>query len=276
MKILYFDCFSGISGDMSLGALLDLGINIERFQKELDKLQLSGYEIIIARKLQNGISGTDVKVLLDEDAKRCNESFPKHSQESAHPHNPMNQNNSDPNHKCHHSQPARNLSDIENLIDNSDLTTKVKDFSKMVFREIAKAEAKVHNQAVNEVHFHEVGAVDSIIDIVGTAICLDMIGAEKVFSSPLHDGYGHIECRHGVIPVPVPAVMEMLAGSGITIVSEAVNTELITPTGMGLIKCLTQNFGAMPQMTVDKIGYGLGKRETGRLNALRVVLGTSA
>lgn len=160
------------------------------------------------------------------------------------------------------------------LIDISDLKSNVKEFSKKVFREIARAEAIVHNKNIDEVHFHEVGAVDSIVDIVGTAICLDMLDIDKVYSSPLHDGTGFIDCQHGRLPVPVPAVLEMLTNGNIPYITEDINTELITPTGIGIIKCLAEGFGSMPQVTVNRVGYGSGKRDTGRLNALRCILGT--
>lgn len=159
------------------------------------------------------------------------------------------------------------------IIDGSSLSHRVKDFSKRVFKEIASAEARVHGKSVDEVHFHEVGAIDSIVDIAGTAICLELLGIDRVYASPLHDGNGFIECRHGIIPVPVPAVLEMLAGSGIPLVSENVSTELVTPTGMGIIKCLAESFGDRPSIRIDKTGYGIGKRETGKLNALRVFMG---
>lgn len=242
MKVLYFDCFSGISGDMTLGALIDLGIDVKLFKNELQKLNLAGYEITFQKKVKHGIAGTDVEINTCDD----------------------------------HAHNARNLRDIETLISSSGLSGNVKCFSKKVFREIARAEAKVHNKSIDEIHFHEVGAVDSIVDIVGASICLDLLGAQKVFSSPLHEGQGFIECRHGRLPVPVPAVMEMLAGSKnpIPIISENINTELVTPTGIGIIKCLASGFGNMPAMIINKVGYGMGKRETGRLNAMRIVMGT--
>ena len=299
MKVLYFDCFSGISGDMTLGALLDLGIDGELFKSELKKLNLSGYEIVIQKKSNNGIYGTDVQVLVDEynhgESHDHNEShdhgyynynndkhggqhdschgsqheeFDEHSHEHPHEHHHEHQHE----HYHHDHIDHRNLKTIEEMIDNSSLRTRVKELSKKVFREIAKAEAKVHNKDINEIHFHEVGAVDSIIDIVGTAICIDLLGIGRVYSSPLHDGRGFVTCAHGIIPVPVPAVMEMLSGTNIPLVTEDVNTEMITPTGMGLIKCLASDFGNMPAMLIDRIGYGMGKKETGRLNALRVVM----
>ncbi len=246
MKALYFDCFSGISGDMALGALLDLGADRDALISELDKLNLSGYELIIERVKKNGIIGTDVKVAIHE-------SLDSHL---------------DMKHV------RRGLNDIESLIDWSHLKQEVKDLSKKVFREIAAAEAKAHDMPVDKVHFHEVGAIDSIIDIVGTAICLDLLGIKKVFSSPLHDGRGFTRCDHGIIPVPVPAVVEMLKGSSIPFVIDDVAFELVTPTGMGLIKTLASGFGTMPAMIIDRIGYGMGKHDTGRFNALRAVMGS--
>ncbi len=252
MTVLYFDCFSGISGDMTLGALIDMGIDVELFQKELNKLDLTGYEISVQKKTQFGITGTDIEVILDK----------------------PNQNKARNIHS--HPHHSRNLKDIELLINSSQLSEKIKSSSVEVFREIARAEARVHNTNMDEVHFHEVGAIDSIIDIVGTAICLDLLGVQTVFSSPLHDGYGFIECQHGMLPVPVPAVMEMLANSTIPIpvISENISTELLTPTGVGIIKCIAASFGNRPPMIIERVGYGMGKRETGRLNALRITLGT--
>lgn len=273
MKVLYFDCFAGISGDMTLGALIDLGIDKELFIKELNKLKIEGYEIKIEKKTKNGIVGTDVNVIMKND--QINEhqieynlkKGDKHSYGHVYEqyHRPIH------NHIYH---PTRNLKDIEEIIENSSLKESIKNLSKKVFNEIAYAEAKVHNLNINEVHFHEVGAIDSIINVVGTSICVDLLGIERVYSSPLHDGKGSVVYQHGILPVPVPTVLEMLSNSGIPLITEDVNTELVTPIGMGLIKTLSCSFGNMPAILIDKIGYGIGKRETGRLNALRVVLGT--
>lgn len=284
MKVLYFDCFSGISGDMTLGALLDLGIDEQAFRNELAKLNLNEYDIVVGKKIKSGIVGTDVSVILfNEDENHHEEHYYGH-QEHHHGQDGHSNDFHEHTHTSHshhhepvvheHSHTARNLKDIEEIIDASDLNQRVKGFSKKVFLEIARAEAKVHHKEIHEVHFHEVGAVDSIVDIVGTAICLDLLGVEKVFSSPMHEGNGFIKCQHGMIPVPVPAVMEMLSASNIPLISEDINTELVTPTGLGIIKCLAYSFGKMPTMTVEKTGYGMGKRETGRFNALRVVAGS--
>lgn len=289
MKVLFFDCFSGISGDMTLAALLDLGIDEELFRKELEKLNLDGYQLYIDRKSKNGIIGTDVTVALEDESgseehhdshehQHPHEHDHHHSHEGHHDHHGHSHDHSHghshPQQEHDHSHEARNLRDIEELIDSSGIKPGAKEFGKKVFREIAKAEAKVHNKDIMEVHFHEVGAVDSIVDIVGVSICLDLLSVERVFASPLHDGHGFIKCQHGTIPVPVPAVMEMLAGTDIPLVQTDIKTELITPTGMGIIKCLSSGFGSMPVMAVKKVAYGMGKRETGGFNALRVILGT--
>lgn len=240
MNVLYFDCSSGISGDMTLGAFLDLGVDEAVFRRELGKLGVGGYRLAIAKKEKNGVKGTDVDVILEAEE----------------------------------SQPPRNLRDITALIDRSAITLGAKNTGKKIFREIAAAEAKVHGGEPEDVTFHENGAVDSIVDIVGTAVCLDLLKPDRVCSSALHDGSGFIRCGRGMIPVPVPAVMEMLRGSGIPLVRTAVETELVTPTGMGIIKCVSGGFGSMPAMSVERVGYGTGKREYAGLGALRLVLGT--
>jgi pyridinium-3,5-bisthiocarboxylic acid mononucleotide nickel chelatase len=283
MKVLYFDCFSGISGDMTLGALIDLGVEKDIFLSELDKLNIGGYDIVLEKKIMNGIVGTDVKVILVETYSELQDKIKQqefheqnhtHSHSHEHPHEHNEHIHKDQQKPHSHDSSQRNLKNIETIIDMSDLSKNVKDFSKKVFHEIAKAEAKVHHKDINEIHFHEVGAIDSIVDIVGVAICLDLLGVKKIFSSPLHDGHGFIECQHGIIPVPVPAVMEMLSDSKIPLISDDINTELITPTGMGIIKCLTSDYGSMPAMIIEKVGYGMGKRDTGKFNALRIVMGT--
>lgn len=248
MRILYFDCFAGASGDMILGALLDLGIDVGIFKRELAGLNLDGFDIAVEKKVINSIAVTDVNVIVKEE---CN------------------------HHTGHHHHCERNLADIEKIIDESSLKDNVKRLSKKIFSEIARAEAKVHNKSIEDVHFHEVGAIDSIVDIVGTAICLDLLKVDKIYSSPMHDGTGFIECQHGKLPVPVPAVLEMLKESNIPYITEDVNTELLTPTGLGIIKCVASKFGPMPPMTIEKVGYGAGKRQTGHFNALRCILGNA-
>lgn len=237
-RILYFDCFSGISGDMTLGALIDLGLDPEVVRKEIEKIGISGYNFSVQRTQKYGISGMDVTVAL------------------------------------HDHEEERNLTEISQIIFSSRITDKAKDMTLSIFKEIAMAEAAVHGKDINEVHFHEIGAVDSIVDIAGVAICLDMLGISKIVCSPLHEGKGFVECRHGVLPIPVPAVAQMLKGSGITLITEDIEAELVTPTGIGIIKALAEGSSPMPQMTIEKVGYGFGKRDTGRLNALRIFMGS--
>ncbi|NMB34316.1 MAG: nickel pincer cofactor biosynthesis protein LarC [Clostridium sp.] len=265
MKVLYFDCFSGISGDMVLGALIDLGVDVNVLRAELEKLKVEGFSISVEKKIKNSIAVTDFDVITNEgEHQHAGHQHAEH-QHTEHQHTGHH----------HHHTPARNLDDIKKIIDNAGLNENVVRLSKTIFKEIAKAEAKVHNMKIDDIHFHEVGAIDSIVDIVGASICIDLLGVDRIYSSPLHEGTGFIECQHGKLPVPVPAVMEMLVESNIPyIIDNDVNTELITPTGIGIIKTLADGFGEMPPMMVEKVGYGSGKREIGRLNALRCIMGT--
>ncbi len=277
MKVLYFDCFSGISGDMTLGALLDLGIDKAAFLAELEKLKVDGYSIEIKNKLKNGISGTDVHVVLEETGHHEDDEEHQYGEIhhiDHHHHGEHEHTHEDAHEHTHTHNSERNLEDIENIINHSELRPRVKSMSTKIFREIARAEAKVHGKGINEVHFHEVGAVDSIVDIVGSCICLDLLGIERIFASELHEGKGFVKCAHGLLPVPVPAVMEMLCSSKIPLITEDIPFELVTPTGLAIIKTISSGFGKMPPMSIEKTGYGMGKRETGRFNALRVVMGS--
>lgn len=281
MKVLFFDCFSGISGDMTLGALLDLGLDHNAFLYEMDKLKIGGYFIEIKKVVKNGISGTDVNVILEEnnhehEHENSHAHMHEHRHEHSHEHNHDHGHADDHGHSHSHSssQPERNLMDIENIINMSELKPRVKAMSSKIFREIARAEAKVHGKNINEVHFHEVGAIDSIVDIIGACICIDMLGIDRIYSSELHDGKGFVKCAHGLLPVPVPAVMEMLCDSRIPLITEDIPFELVTPTGIAILKMICSSFGKMPPLSIEKTGYGMGKRETGRFNALRVVVGT--
>lgn len=260
-KILYFDCFAGISGDMSMGALIDLGLDPSAVIEEIKKLGVKGYDIEIKKTNQFSIRGTDVTVTLNGDTDCLHEHAHHHREDHEHAH--------------HHGETERGLADVIHIIDSSSISEKAKELSVAIFTEIAKAEGAVHGKKMEEVHFHEVGAIDSIVDIVGTAICIDMLGADRIFCSPVHEGQGFIQCRHGRLPVPVPAVVKMLSGSGISIVTEDIEAELVTPTGFGILKTVSEHCGKMPEMLVESVGYGFGKTKTGRLNALRVISGTS-
>ena len=236
-RILYFDCQSGISGDMTIGALLDLGIDTDKFARQLELLKLKGYELQITKKKVNGISATDFKVILT-------------------------------NKKSHHHV---NLPAIERIIGSSGLSDQIKLLSKKIFRCIAEAEKNVHHLSIDQVHFHEVGAVDSIVDIVGTAICISMLKIYNIYSSPLHLGSGFVKCSHGLIPVPAPATVEILKGT--PVYSTGIQGELVTPTGAAIVKTLAMQFTNLLPMKITKIGYGSGEKTYDIPNVLRVFLG---
>jgi len=235
MTIAYFDCFSGIAGDMIFGALIDVGVDVPFLQNELKKLPLTGYDISVKSVECNHIAATDVTVTVTEDQ--------------------------------HH----RSLSDIIDLLKRSTLAPEVKKHSQSIFYNLGKAEAKIHNIDVEKVHFHEVGAVDSIIDIVGSVIGITKLGIEKIYCSPLPLGHGFVSCDHGILPLPAPATVELL--KGIPVYSVDRKQELVTPTGAAIIATLAQNFGEMPPMKITKIGYGSGKIPSEYPNVLRVFLG---
>ncbi|MDR0507921.1 MAG: nickel pincer cofactor biosynthesis protein LarC [Dysgonamonadaceae bacterium] len=247
MKILYFNCFSGISGDMTLSALIDLGIDKDLFINELNKLGLEGWEIVFSSVFKHGIGARRIEVIVHE--------------------------NEDDAHHHHHHHHHRNMTDIIQIIDKSGITHNAKELAKRIFMRLAIAEAKTHGTIPDKVHFHEVGAVDSIIDIVGTAICIDILQPDKIMASTLHDGYGFVECQHGMIPVPVPAVTEVLSSSNIKIEQLDIEGEMITPTGAAIIAELSESFGVMPQMRIIKTGYGAGKKDFPIPNLLRIIEG---
>ena len=278
-RILYFDCFSGISGDMTIGALLDLGIDQNLFLAELSKINLDEFEVEIKKGLKNGISGTDFTVHLHTH-EHTHEEEHHHDHEHEHHHAEHEHNHShghEHTHEHHHDEKphnhahTRNLSDIYNIIDHSELSEYVKTASKKIFLIVAEAEAKIHAKTIDEVHFHEVGAVDSIVDIIGTAICVEMLKIDEIQCSEINLGSGFVHCEHGVFPVPAPATLEIL--TGVPVYSKNAKKELTTPTGAAILKALCSEFGSSPEFVVEKIGYGLGKRDMETPNVLRVIIG---
>ncbi|MCX7719830.1 MAG: nickel pincer cofactor biosynthesis protein LarC [Dictyoglomus thermophilum] len=235
MKALYFDCFSGISGDMILGALIDLGIDVEKWKTELNKIPVKGYKIEISKKQKNSIWGTDVNIIIDD----------------------------------HHSH--RHLEDLLKIVDESGLSENIKTKAKNIFYKIAEAEAKIHNQPIDEVHFHEIGALDTIIDVLGSLILLEMLEVAEIYSSPLPLGSGFVNTAHGTIPVPAPATLEILRG--IPVYKDGREGELVTPTGAAIISTVANFVQELPPIRVDKIGYGCGKKDFSFPNLLRVYVG---
>lgn len=242
MKILYYDCFSGISGDMHLGAMIDLGVDPQHLLAQLELLELDGYRINITRDRRKGISGTRVDVII-EDAKS-----------SSH----------------HH----RNLEDIRKIIDGSRLDGRVKDRSLRMFTKLAEAEAEVHGESIDQVHFHEVGAVDSIVDIVGAAICIEFLQPDRIMSSEVELGGGFVKCEHGTFPVPAPATSEIL--EGVPVCTGEVRFELTTPTGALILACNVDEFASMDGLEIRKTAYGIGQKDLDIPNVLRVYLAEKA
>lgn len=237
MKILYLDCPMGISGDMFLAALIDLGVDPKMILRELKKLPVDRIDVEIKKVSRHSITGTAFKVKLAE---------------------------------SHHHRTFR---DIKKIIDESPLSPKVKSLSAAIFKVIAEAEGKIHGIKANEVHFHEIGAMDSIIDIVGAAVAVDSLKVNKVASSPIALGTGWARTMHGTIPIPAPATLEIL--KGVPTAASTAPFELTTPTGAAIVKTLASSFGPMPPMTIEAAGYGAGKKDFKEsANLLRAVIGT--
>ena len=258
MKTLYFDCSSGISGNMTLGALLEIVGDENYLLDELKKLNIDGYKIEISKKIKNGITETYVDVILDNEHHH-------HEHDNHHEHNHEHEHNDNHEH--------RNLNDVYSIIDNSSIDVKSKELAKRIFMRVAKAEAKVHHKSLEEVHFHEVGAIDSIIDIVGTAILINKIHPDKIISSIVNDGYGFIECAHGTMTVPVPATSEIFANSNVRFRQIDIDTELVTPTGAAIIAELSEEFTTLPAKVTEKIGWGAGFKDLKIPNVLKVYYG---
>jgi uncharacterized protein (TIGR00299 family) protein len=255
MKTLYLDIFSGISGDMFIGALIDLGADARKLERELQKLKLDGYHLHVTRKQKSGIEGVKFEVHLTD---ACDHHHGHH-----HEHAPE-----------HHHDENRTFGEIKKLIGRSKLSAWVKKKSVAVFQRLAEAEGKIHGLPTEKVHFHEVGAVDSIVDIVGACIALEMLGKPRVLAAPVVEGTGWVNCAHGRFPVPAPATLAILGARGIGVTQCDEPHELVTPTGAALLAEFVENFGPMQSLAAEKIGFGLGTRDNQtRPNVLRAVLG---
>jgi uncharacterized protein (TIGR00299 family) protein len=274
MKTLYLDLLSGISGDMLVGALLDLGVDFAALERGLAALGVTGYHLHAARGLKAGISGTKFDVHLEAAGAHHHSHSHPHSHAHEHPHAP----HAEPHHG--HEQvhePSRDFAAIRELIAASALSPWVKTTATAVFRRIAEAEGQIHNQPPERVHFHEVGAVDSIVDIVGACLALEILGRPRVLASPVVEGTGWVKCAHGRFPVPTPATVAILAARGVTLSQCAEPHELVTPTGAALLAELAESFGPLADFRLERVGYGLGTREHHtRPNVLRVLLGGTA
>ncbi len=236
MKIAYFDCFSGASGDMILGALLDAGLPLALLKQQLSLLNLSHWDLDVEKVVKKGISGSQAIVKIAQG---------------------------------HHH---RHLPDIKKIIQDSRLSQEIREDSINIFVRLAEAEAKIHHTSIDAIHFHEVGALDAIIDVVGAVIGIRALEIEKIYCSPLHVGTGTVQCAHGTLPVPAPATAELIKGK--PFYSTGVEGELLTPTGAAILTTLCKDFGPMPTMTADVIGYGAGSAQRSIANLLRIFIGS--
>ena len=264
MTHLYLEPLSGISGDMLNGLLIDLGASTDYLQQELKKLAVDGYHLHIHKIAKSSIYGIDFDVHLEHGEKDhgIHRDF-THEHEHHHEHDYHHEHD-------HHHDDVRGLQDIIKVFENSTVSEFVKEKSMEVFRDIARAESAVHQVPIEHIHFHEVGAIDSIVDIASFFILFENLGITKVYSAPLVEGSGTIKVAHGVMPVPVPAVMQLRKGTSILIHQDFdIKTELITPTGIALLKAIHPDFTIPENLEITSVGYGFGKRDTGKFNALR-------
>jgi uncharacterized protein (TIGR00299 family) protein len=280
MKILYLDLLSGLSGDMFLGGLIALGVDPKKLQRELDKLEVHGFHLHIHRRLAWQIQGIKVDVHLEDHAHpHAHDHAHEHPHEhpSDHHHHHHHHAHENEENLVHHHAHERNFDEIRQLIEASRLSPWVRKTAVAVFRRLAEAEGKVHGVPPEKVHFHEVGAVDSIVDIVGACIGLELLGQPRVFASPIVEGRGWVECAHGRFPVPAPATLEILAARGVKLEQCEEPQEMLTPTGAALLAELAESFGPMPPMNIVQVGYGLGTKSLKtRPNFVRMVLGEAA
>lgn len=247
-KLLYLEGASGISGDMTVAALLDLGANREKLDAVLKSMNLEGFEYQVSRKSSYGIAGTDFDVILHD----------HHHHEHEHEHG-------------HHHE-HRNLDDVCAVIDRGTMTDGARELAKKIFRIVAEAESKAHGVPVSEVHFHEVGAIDSIVDIVSAAVLIDDLGIRECVVTGLAEGSGYVHCQHGDLPVPVPAVLNIAQAHGIALRTSAANGEMVTPTGIAIAAAIRTRDRLPAEYKVEKVGIGLGKRDFGRANILRAMI----
>jgi pyridinium-3,5-bisthiocarboxylic acid mononucleotide nickel chelatase len=280
-NILYCDCFSGISGDMFLGALLDAGLPIEVLSEQLKMLKLHEFQGVSAEKVHKGaLAATLLNLDIhehhehpaeDENAEHEHAGHSHHDEEHAHHHHDEDHPHQD-EHAHAHQHETRHLSDITALIQNSGLPDAVQHTSLGIFQKLAEAEAKVHGSTLEEVHFHEVGAVDSILDIVGAAIGLHYFEIHAVYASTLPLGSGRVKTQHGLLPLPAPATLELLRMAQAPVTASPATVELITPTGAAILASLASF--KQPDMKLQRVGVGAGRRDLEWPNILRVFLGT--
>lgn len=282
MRTLYLDCFAGASGDMFIGALLDCGLDFELLKAELVKLGVEGYELSLTRVDRSGINSAKFDVHLNSEVHHHHDHSHEHHHDHSHEHTHEHHHHHEHSHEVNpqsaihnpHSHDHRSLSTIKHIISSSALSASVKERALTIFQRIGEAESKIHGIPIETVHFHEVGAVDSIVDIVGACIGLEALKIEQIISAPLHVGSGTFNCAHGTYPVPGPATAELL--KGVPSYSKDIDGELVTPTGAAIISTLAVSYGNLPAMKIERVGYGAGTRSYPKFpNVLRAIIGES-
>ena len=275
-KILYLECYSGISGDMTVGALLDLGASRKRLMEELEKLGIGGYHLHFGRTQKCGIDAYDFDVHLEEEDHGHEDHGHSHDHDHGdhdhgHHHHGEHSHHHCHDHAHHHSHVHRNVHDIYQIIDRLE-DEETRRLAKEMFCLVAEAESRAHGLPVDQVHFHEVGAVDSIVDIVGTAVCIRDLGISRVAVSPLSEGRGYVKCQHGVMPVPVPATAGIVAACGLTLRLTDNEGEMVTPTGAAIAGCLRTERDLPERYIIEKIGVGAGTKDFKNANILRAMI----
>ncbi|HEY7476033.1 MAG TPA: nickel pincer cofactor biosynthesis protein LarC [Vicinamibacterales bacterium] len=270
-RVMYFDCFAGAAGDMVLGALLDAGLPLDALRQALGSLGV-GHELTATKVLRAGITATHVDLVAGAGHDHDHHHHDAHDRPHRHGTPGHTHDHHHAGHTQSHSHGHRSIAEISRLIGHSALSPAGRERAIQLFRRIGEAEAAIHNMSIDEVHLHEVGAVDSIIDIVGAVFAFEWFGIDDIVASPMNVGAGTVEIAHGVFPVPAPATIRLLAG--VPVYSTGVQAELVTPTGALLLSSYARAFGPLPAMTVGRIGYGAGTRDLGKIpNVLRVVIG---
>ncbi|MFZ0418905.1 MAG: nickel pincer cofactor biosynthesis protein LarC [Candidatus Sulfotelmatobacter sp.] len=289
MRIAYVECFSGISGDMFMGALVDAGVEPQTLQDAVAALNV-GARLEISRVVRSGISATKVDVYVDGQKDLPREEYWE-QQQHEHGHSHEDQHSSEhPGHshssteasrattaapRKHEHSHGRGLTEIRQIISAASISETAKKTAIRIFEALGQAEAKIHNTSVESVHFHEIGAVDAMVDIVCAAVGVEALGVDEIVFSPLNVGGGTVQCAHGTFPVPAPATVELLAEA--PVYSSGLQAELVTPTGAAIVKTLASRFAAFPEMKIEKSGYGAGSREfPGHPNVVRLTVGESA
>ena len=276
-KILYLECNSGISGDMTVGALLDLGADRQVLEHALESLGVNGYHLHFGRKVVCGLDAFDFDVHLEEDGHEHvhggeHEHSHEHVHDGGHEHSHEHVHDGEHEHSHHHPHIHRNLHDIYHIIDHLDSNERVKEMARNMFRIVAEAESKAHGLPIEQVHFHEVGAIDSIVDIISVAVCIDNLGVEDVVVSALSEGHGHVHCQHGVLPVPVPATANIASSYGLELHFTDNDGEMVTPTGAAVAAALRTKDLLPASCRLLKIGMGAGNKVFKQANVLRAML----